>query len=626
MGSMGGHHVDMRITRVYRWACLTVLWLMGVQVGVRGEVEFFQAKPTELESMNTLRDLKSIKPVTGGEILKPQMYLKPPEIVEGTVAGNPDAKLYYFCKYHSTGEIVNLLTNQFLAGLNDAEGKPLPGVPYNISQNPATEQIIVACPNRRYAEQVLAFLEQVDVPPLQVHIDCLVSEVYADHTMDWQTQLDIQNLFGGQVELTGLMPGAALRDAARNTFGLEGGYIRQADQPGHLFSALVDMLVSRGYLKILMNPSLDVVNGKTATIRTIDQPPLDTVSRVNSNTGEIAFRREYANIVDSLEITPTVFPDGTISVRTKVTIGSKSTPEGVAQNPIVTQRQVYIEENRVRSGQSLVIGGIRKTEQRSVVRGVPLLKDIPFVGFLFSAKDFEERGKEVVFIITPTISSGGIPNEQLVADLEAKHNPSYEPTLLDAITDPLGGQAYTGLVEKEATQAEVRRLRAEMAKARAEQKIRELNEKLRKAREEILSGRQQSEAARRTTEAIQKELEAAKAAAAAAEAEKAKIAAEAQKAQAAIAEAERLKQQAEAEKAAAEKAKKDVETEIAAWMKAARQKQQGGQAPPEKPAETGQEPPAGPPAPPGTPSGTSKPPANLTEDTKSPPAQPPPKS
>jgi len=564
-------------------ACRMGLIVLCCSVGAAADVDFFQAKPTELESMNTLRELKSVKPVIGGDLVKPEMYLKPPEIVEGSVDGTPDAKLYYFCRYHSTGDVVNMLSNQFIEGLNDAAGNPIPGVPYNISQNPATEQIIVACPNREYAEQVLDFLQRVDMPPLQVRIDCLVSEVYADHTMDWQTRLDIENLFGEEITLSGLMPGAALRDAARSTFGQHAGYVRQADQPGHRFSAVVDMLVSRGYLKILMNPSLEVVNGNTAVLKTMDRQPLDRVSKVNPNTGEVTFTREYANIVDSLEITPNVYPDGTVGVTTKVVIGSISTPEGVAQTPIVTQREVHVEQNRVRSGQSLVIGGIRKTEQRSVVRGVPLLKDIPFVGFFFSAKDFEERGKEVLFIITPTISTGGVPNEEVVADLEVKHNAAYEPTLMDVVTDPLGGRAYTGLVEKEATQADVRRLRAEMAKTRAEQKARELQERLRKVRQEILTQQERSATAEDKVGAIQAELEAAKAAAAAAAAEQAQIAAEVEQAKAAAAEAEKLRQQAEAEKAAAEKAQKDIEAEIAAWMKAAQEKngsQDGGAAAP----------------------------------------------
>ena len=68
----------------------------------------------------------------------------------------------------------------------------------------------------------------------------------------------IENLFGEGITLGGqerqrqssAFPGAALRDPARAKFGLKVGVSRDN------FQALVDILVSRGYLKILMNPSL----------------------------------------------------------------------------------------------------------------------------------------------------------------------------------------------------------------------------------------------------------------------------------------------------------------------------------------------------------------------------------
>jgi type II secretory pathway component GspD/PulD (secretin) len=97
------------------------------------------------------------------------------------------------------------------------------------------------------------------------------------------------------------------------------------------------------------------------------------------------------------------------------------TPEGVKQLPIITKKEIENKENRIRPGESLVIGGIRKTEKRDVVRGVPLFQDIPLLGFLFSGRDFEERAVETIFVLTPTISTGGVPTQQVVAEIEKKH-------------------------------------------------------------------------------------------------------------------------------------------------------------------------------------------------------------
>jgi len=580
---------------------------------VSGCTDFFESKPTELESQKTLREVSRVKPIANANMEIPAVYKEPPRIIEGTIGEKKDAKLFYFTRYHGVAKLAGLINNQFVKKFFDAKGKPRPVVDYNVSSNPATNQLVVRCPTVVDAEQVLAFLEQVDVPPIQVKIDCIISEVYADHTLDWETHLEIQNLFGAGVNLVGQLPGAALRDIARSTFGLKTGYVEggtyqdgafDVTDSGHMFGALVDVLESRGYLKILMNPQLEVINGESATIVTSEHVPLDVIQSVHPVSGVITQRTQYIDVIDSLTITPHVFADGYIGIETKAVIGSKSTPEGVKQVPIVTKREVVVKENRIRHGESLVIGGIRKTEQRSVVRGVPFFKDIPVLGVLFSSKDFEERGKEVLFIITPTISSGGIPNEKMTADIQRKHtHVKSGDSLIESIKDPFGTKAYTELVEDEAIHAEVERIKAEMDKAAAERKVMDLTEKLEKAVTSLEEGRKrttmvksvieadaaeakggleaakaEAEKAKAALAAAQKAAEAEKAKVAAAQAEKDKAVAQAKKtaeeAAAAKIAAQKAAAEAEAAKIEAEKAKKDAEAQIEAWMKAAKEKQE----------------------------------------------------
>ena len=146
-------------------------------------------------------------------------------------------------------------------------------------------------------------MKEVDVRPVQIKIDCLVSEVYADVTLDWETTLEIENPFGEGINLGGKIvdgvllpafPGAALRDAARAGFGLKAGYNNFGGE-GHKFNALVDILVSRGYLKILMNPQLEVVNGGTASILSTQKVELSKTV-VESRQGTLREIQEYINI------------------------------------------------------------------------------------------------------------------------------------------------------------------------------------------------------------------------------------------------------------------------------------------------------------------------------------------
>jgi len=313
--------------------------------------------------------------------------------------------------------------------------------------------------------------------------------------------------------------GTSICSVGRSDIGLEAG-ISRTD-----FDTLIDVLESRGYAKILMNPSVEVVNGTTAKIETKERVPVQEKILSGSNVIETII---YQDVIDYLEVTPYVYSDGTIGLKTSAGIASKSTPEGVEQVPIITSRQINNQENRILKGQSLVIGGIRKTERISVIRGVPFLKDIPGVGIIFSSKDFEDRAKEILFILTPSISSGGDDHSVTVEFIREKQAmPEYKPGLQDVITDPFGSSAKHRSLEKAALDAEFEKLKSDLEKSEAisdsERTRLELLEKFEKL-----------------------QVEAAKAEAEIAKANAAKAQAEAEKAKAEV-EVEKLKQQAPAD-------------------------------------------------------------------------------
>jgi len=452
------------------FAVITILSICGCG-------EFFDEKATEIQSKSILSDLSAIKTVPDSNISVPYIYEQPPEVLE-TKDG---VKLFYFTKYHTVDKLSGLIKEQ---------------LGYKVSQNPATNQLIIRCPNHQESQIALQFLKQVDVPPIQVRIDCLVSELYADVTMDWETTLKIENLFGEKIYLGGktiegilkpAFPGASLRDEARELIGLKVGYSRNLGLLGHEFRALVDLLISRGYLKILMNPTLEVINGQTAKIEARDFVPLPKeVKEVVAGRIYPYMTTEYQWVVDSLEITPHVFADGYIGLETTAQIGSKSTPEGVKQVPIITERKIQNKENRIRRGESLIIGGIRKSEERSVVRGVPFLKDIPLLGILFSSKDYEDRAKEIIFIITPTISTGGVPTKDMLETIRKKHeSPLVTEALQElqkTIMDPFGLETRQAEYELKTRQMEKARLEAEREKEKARISIREAYERAKRER------------------------------------------------------------------------------------------------------------------------------------------------
>jgi len=422
-----------------QWPIVAVAVIVVLWIGGRGSIS--AQTDTEHEAERTLRDLKiDITPDPNAAVS--ETYKVPPKILKQTVGGADEWKLFYSCKYHTSDDLKKIIHEQFATKLFDQKGKSTQVSDYTVSSNPLTNQLIVRCPLIEDAEAVLQTLEYVDVPPIQVKIDCLVSEVYADMTFDRETTLAIDNLFGERVvmnpagtafgadvrqlvqddEYLPAFPGASLREVARSRMGLNIGYLNTAEA-GHAFALLIDLLESRGHLKILMNPTLEVVNGGTAIVSSQQKVPLDRITMHSTNSDYLETRTEYENVVDSLKITAHVFGDGYIGLETDVLLGSKNTPEGVKQVPIITKKEIKNKQNRIRQGQSLVIGGIRKNEEYAVVRGVPILKDLPLIGFLFSSEDTEQRAVETIFILTPTISTDGRPTEEVMKNVQIIHDP-----------------------------------------------------------------------------------------------------------------------------------------------------------------------------------------------------------
>ena len=457
----------MRVNRTatYREFIIRLILLAIILPVISGCGDFFAEKPTEIESKAILDELGQVResPHTGNPL--PAIYRQPTE----RLAIKGGVKVFYFAKHHPVSGLATLVAQQM-----DVQS----------TINPATNQVVAYCKDDAQADAVQQYLELIDVAPVQVNVDCLILERFGDITMDWETSILVENLLGEGVTLGeargtfdgGILdsldpafPGASLREAERSNFGLDFGYWIDQGVEGHQVRAVVDVLVSRGYLKILLNPQLETINGKKATITIKDYAPIEEVKTGNAGSSSVYNITTYVWVENTLTVTPYVYSDGSIGLTTDIKIGSRSKPEGVVQRSIITERSINVEENRIEPGKSLIIGGMRKSEKRSVVRGIPFLKDLPLLGVLFSSKDFEEKGTEIIFILTPSISSGGIENSEMVEQIRSQYaEPEYKKGMTTEMIGPFAKDAYTDILEREATDAELERVQAELELEQAE--------------------------------------------------------------------------------------------------------------------------------------------------------------
>lgn len=533
---------------------LSVAFVIIGSLGLSGCHDWPDERATAIEAQNILRELNRIDTVPDPNIPIPDIYKTPPKKIKHLVGGAEEWRLFYYCQYHTAEEMKKIIHEQFSSRIFDAKGKSQTLPNFGITANPSTNQVIARCPAEADVDAIMEVIKETDVPPIQVRIECMVSEMYADLTVDRETTLEIENLFGEGIRLGGkrdtdgvllpAFPGAALRDPARERLGLKVGVSR--GEEGHRFEALVDILVSRGYLKILMNPILTVVNGQPAMIQAKEHVPLQQIFLRGGygDTHYIETKTEYTDIIDMLRITPHVYADGYIGLETEAQISAYLTPEGIKQLPILTERTISNKDNRIRHGESLIIGGIRKAEKRDVIRGVPILKDIPGLNLLFSGRDFEERAKEVIFIITPTISTGGKPNKDVVEMMRERHSSPMTQALHEAVLDPLGIKARDQEQERQLEEARDARQQSEAEKTKVRIEVMETGQQIESLQTELQEAKTQVEEADSKAEAAASKAEEAKA-----EAQKATTEAQQAKTEAQQAKSEAEKAQAEAREA-----------------------------------------------------------------------------
>ncbi len=156
--------------------------------------------------------------------------------------------------------------------------------------------------------------------------------------------------------------------------------------------------------RVLSEPKMAVLNGHRAIIDTGNKTPvLQPVINFVGSLQQVQVRFEDTGI--KLIVTPYLLMDDMIQVdiTAEVSFVSGFINSGAdVLNPIISNRNASTVVN-VRDGYTFAIGGLIATEDTDVVSKVPLLGDIPLIGYLFKSTEKKQTQSQVLFFITPRL-------------------------------------------------------------------------------------------------------------------------------------------------------------------------------------------------------------------------------
>jgi len=180
------------------------------------------------------------------------------------------------------------------------------------------------------------------------------------------------------------------------------------------YKAILDLLRTIGDTKILSSPRIMVLNNQEARILVGTKDAY--ITSTTSLSGTTTVTSQEINFVDTgikLYVTPTINRDGFVTMKIKPEVSSATrtsikSEDKITEIPIVSTSETETTV-MVKDGVTIIMGGLRKDEKQKTVKKIPLLGDIPLLGFLFRSTSDEAKKTELVILLTPHIMSGETP-------------------------------------------------------------------------------------------------------------------------------------------------------------------------------------------------------------------------
>lgn len=237
-------------------------------------------------------------------------------------------------------------------------------------------------------------IQALDVRPAQVLFEVTVAEITLgrgdEFGIDWEH-------VGGSTTTTFGDPAAA-DSAVASGLLLRFISLRNAD-----IRAVLRTIASRSRVRVLSTPELLAMNNREARVLVGSRVPFVASTRLGN---DVAIDRsvQYENVGTQLTLVPTINEDDYVSVQILQEVSSLTTRTVAAalDAPVIATREASTRAV-IRNAQTAVIAGLIGTSDEEVERGIPLLKDLPLLGWLFKSRSVVRNRTELAIFVTPYI-------------------------------------------------------------------------------------------------------------------------------------------------------------------------------------------------------------------------------
>lgn len=355
--------------------------------------------PSRIQTLRGLVAGLDVPGAAGGNIhvvyLRNAEAAKLAETLRGVLSGAVPATLAATTFSATTaGTTAGTTTSASSSGVSGAAGSDI------VLADPATNSLIIRAPDVTY-NALRAVIDKLDARRAQVFIEALIVEVAAEKAAEFGVQwMDLSRLYDsgtnfiGGTNFGGRGTGTNIIDAAANlgsvSQGLNVGVVRGTiNIPGlgvvTNLGALVKALQSDTSANILSTPNLLTLDNEEAKIVVGQNVPFITgqYAQTGTTTTVAPFQTiERSDVGLTLRVRPQVSEGGSVKLQIHQEVSNLSSSTAAAADLITNMRSID-STVLVDDGQIVVLGGLISDMTDGGVEKVPLLGDIPLVGYLF---------------------------------------------------------------------------------------------------------------------------------------------------------------------------------------------------------------------------------------------------
>jgi type II secretory pathway component GspD/PulD (secretin) len=271
-------------------------------------------------------------------------------------------------------------------GTTKLEGLQLP---YDSYEPVAFPMRLVLRGTPEQLQQANDYLSQTDTAPKQVAIELRAMEITQEEAQ--KIGLDWSILSGsGLVRLLRVNEGfgqdAAVQGSVNSTF--KGGSVL----------GTLDQLSDKNHL--IARPNLMAVDGRESEVFVGDV--IRYIKQIQATQNGVTVQTDEVRVGVRMAVLARAGADGNISLDLRPTVSFLRAFTDVPGGGVLPQTSERTSQNSaiIKSGQTIALGGLIQDNERTDVRGIPFLKDLPIIGQLFRRTDKDRVRTEVVFFLT----------------------------------------------------------------------------------------------------------------------------------------------------------------------------------------------------------------------------------